>query len=466
MLKEITKATINELSITPEEIDKVKDELGTESVGMAVLTIKRRILSGETPMKVTILSGYDRTEAVKAAHLKVREAGGLDKMKVVHLKEILKCLVPGTSKMRKAELVAALNDILTQETYTEEPVKLESVKWDMSDNGWEQTYKTLCSRVLQIVLSGGDTYTSQIVEFVAQVGSDWLKQYAPQTIRTKGSKWRSMFKSETLRQMPQISFNGRCFESDDESIARRINMAYSLIYSGLKGLYTAEYQVKKAKYERDVQIKQSNQTLVQWDSLHKLLRAGDEILRNPQAKKKCYRDAVLWLCLMTGRRVNEVLSSVSEYRSHPTNPRVMYFKGQSKGHDIDQVLEIPVLCDSHLIIQMLDKLQKWGKMMSPKPGQTLENHRNDIHNRHSKELSKRVKDLLPGNHKVHDLRKIYAAVCVRFIRDSEATVSEASYVASICGHGSIDPETGLYLPCSNVAAVYSQYKVTGYPLTN
>jgi len=125
-----------------------------------------------------------------------------------------------------------------------------------------------------------------------------------------------------------------------------------------------------------------------------------------------------------------------------------------------------VLCDSHLILAMLDKLQKWGKMMSPKPGQTLENHRNDIHNRHSKELSKRVKDLLPGNHKVHDLRKIYAAVCVRFIRDSEATVSEASYVASICGHGSIDPETGLYLPCSNVAAVYSQYKVTGYPLTN
>lgn len=146
------------------------------------------------------------------------------------------------------------------------------------------------------------------------------------------------------------------------------------------------------------------------------------------------------LCLMTGRRMTEILKT-AKFTNSRNSQKVMYFKGQLKTKDENMKYEIYVLnnmrdkCKSAL--KKLRSMVDTKKMSNYEVSRRYENTVNSTCRRlFSSYIGKRDIDYCTA----HTLRNIYAIYCLENYKKDPAQ-STNSFLSEILGHGVEDNET-------------------------
>jgi hypothetical protein len=165
-------------------------------------------------------------------------------------------------------------------------------------------------------------------------------------------------------------------------------------------------------------------------NVHGYLLKCEQLITKPTS----YYDVILGLSALTGRRVAEIACTAEiTVLSHD---RIL-FKGQLKTKTRGDLppYEIPVLCDSALIVKALAMLRE----KQPE----LIGCSELFHNRSSKALSIRVKrhfEMFFPEPKAKDLRSIYGELSYALLDDS--SIAKMRYMSDILGHGVNDNLTG------------------------
>lgn len=152
-------------------------------------------------------------------------------------------------------------------------------------------------------------------------------------------------------------------------------------------------------------------------------------------RSRTYIEQIIGLAALTGRRVAEIATS-AEFKF--ISPRRILFSGQLKTRDREGVTsyEIPVLCDSAIVIEGLKRLR------FERP--YLINQARLFHDRCSKDLNKKTSQLYRQLYKEElkpkDLRSIYAEICYK-LHNTNPLVSRALYYAQVLGHAELDVVT-------------------------
>lgn len=149
-----------------------------------------------------------------------------------------------------------------------------------------------------------------------------------------------------------------------------------------------------------------------------------------------YRDVVIALALLTGRRMVEILAT-GRFELSDT-PDHLLFSGQAKTRgstagNATEVFDIPVLASPELILKAIWYLEEGGYR--------LENTK-DVNVKYSKPLSRQMvkwSELAEIEMEFKSLRALYAAVSYKRLGDTGK--DDNTYYSEILGHGKLDITT-------------------------
>lgn len=171
------------------------------------------------------------------------------------------------------------------------------------------------------------------------------------------------------------------------------------------------------------------------------LRHIDEMIQIATAllSENSYLKQVIGLCVLTGRRSAEI-GCTAHFEAIENDPFKIMFTGQlkTKGRGELAAFEIPVLCESHKIIEALNAL----RLKKPQ----YVNNPEKFHKSLSKDLGINAKKAFnfvtdDSSITVKDLRSIYAEINY-FLADNR-TIAKSKFMSMILGHDENDNETGL-----------------------
>lgn len=146
------------------------------------------------------------------------------------------------------------------------------------------------------------------------------------------------------------------------------------------------------------------------------------------------------LCLMTGRRMTEILKT-AKFTNSKNSQKVMYFKGQLKTEDQNLKYEI------YALKSMRDKckaaLKKLRSMIDTKNMTNFEvsrKYENVVNSACRRLFSRNVGRMDLDFCTAHTLRNIYALYCLENYK-TDVAQKPNSFLSQILGHGSDDVET-------------------------
>ena len=189
-----------------------------------------------------------------------------------------------------------------------------------------------------------------------------------------------------------------------------------------------EYATIKAESRQ--QVYSDNTNLRPISDIDEILIKGEDLVDS-----NSYTAIAVGLCLLTGRRLTEVLLTAV---MTPINDDVVLFSGQlkTKGSENAQIepYEIPVLTGSNLVCDALNRLRQLKNFSELTPKQ--------VHSRCNKSCNEQVhRHFLPLIPKccVKDLRAVYSTLC--YEQFCSPNISETAYCAKILGHSELDLTT-------------------------
>jgi hypothetical protein len=202
-----------------------------------------------------------------------------------------------------------------------------------------------------------------------------------------------------------------------------------------KSLWTKRKETK-AKH-----LKEKQKSVVILKDPQALVNIATNLLgsaQNKLANRGRFRDLMVALALLTGRRSIEIakVGSIYDDPSQCSSQELM-FTGQAKAKREVAPYKIPVLGDKFLA------LKAWKQLRELKPKwATTEN--SAITRGINKSINEAAKDAFEDIAKTFkDLRAMYAAICYdRFAKNGAMTVS--AYASSILGHWEDDNTVGLH----------------------
>lgn len=195
------------------------------------------------------------------------------------------------------------------------------------------------------------------------------------------------------------------------------------------------FRLSKEEY-KGLKIHQKEQIFDDNTNLRPIYNYDQIILKSESLlDSSAYTAVACGLCLLTGRRLTEILKTAKFEFDDQNN---IVFSGQLKTKESDNAqlnpYKIPVLSDPNLIISGLNNLRnlKDFSNLSTK----------EVHSRCNKSCNEAVKRHYKGlieNVSVKDLRSIYATIT--YVLFCPPTISETAYHARILGHSELDLST-------------------------
>lgn len=197
-----------------------------------------------------------------------------------------------------------------------------------------------------------------------------------------------------------------------------------------KGFTLTAEQSGDFKKHAAEQVASEHRNLRPVKNIDRYILKCEDLVKNSNS----HYDLLLGLSGLTGRRVAE-LACTAEFTY--VSDSVILFNGQLKTKTRGDLppYTIPVLCDSELVINGLNKYRQ----LQP----DLFNNPEKFHDRTSKALSIRVKKHFSeffAEPKAKDLRSIYGEIAYSLLEDM--SISKSRYMSDILGHGVNDNLTG------------------------
>ena len=186
-----------------------------------------------------------------------------------------------------------------------------------------------------------------------------------------------------------------------------------------------ESKAIKNQYERKL-LKQSKKR-VQIRNVEKMIQISLSLLDSSK-----YSDIVSALCLLTGRRMTEILKTAKLTNSR-NSQKVAYFKGQLKTKNTNAKYQIYMLENSRDLCKVaLKKVRKMVDASTLSNNETARKFETTINAScrlwFSSFIGKKDIDFCT----CHDLRNIYALYCCEHYKSDEQT--DSSFIAEILGH--------------------------------
>jgi hypothetical protein len=276
-----------------------------------------------------------------------------------------------------------------------------------------------------------------------------------QSMKTKFSQYRSYLQNHYYQYNPVLNAAIKNIDLltkqgntiDKSTLLTATNFSFSLTelkkyYSQyltiLNYLKIEDFETRKIKEDYNAIVKTRRSNLNYILDVDGYIRKAVDLLQVDS-----FIDNILGLAALTGRRVAEIACTAQlDY----INEFAVSFKGQLKTKDVanDVFIEIPVLVDSHLIINSLSRIQS-------RYGQYL-NNPTKFHNNCSSALSKKshqFESFVEGKVTPKDLRAIYAAIAFNKHCNNDR-MDDTVYYSNILGHDEKDTDTCLS---------YTKYKI-------
>lgn len=187
----------------------------------------------------------------------------------------------------------------------------------------------------------------------------------------------------------------------------------------------SEQNALKSKYERKLVAQSKSRKPVR--NADKMVKIALQLLNSEK-----YSDIVIALCLLTGRRMTEILKT-AKFTNSKNSQKCLYFRGQLKTTNTRLKYEIYTLADSRDLckdaLKRLRSILDTGNMSNTDVARKYETTINaTCHKYFSSFIGQKDIDRCS----CHDLRNIYALLCSREHRPIEQT--ESSFIAQILGH--------------------------------
>ena len=187
----------------------------------------------------------------------------------------------------------------------------------------------------------------------------------------------------------------------------------------------SELKTIKSKYERKL-LKQSKKR-IQVRNVEKMIQIAIKLLDSSK-----YSDIVSALCLLTGRRMTEILKT-AKFTNSRNSQKVVYFKGQLKTKNANTKYQIYTLENSRDLCKVaLKKVRQMIDTSTLSNNETARKYETTINAScrlwFSSFIGKKDIDFCS----CHDLRNIYALYCCEHYKSEEQT--DSSFIAEILGH--------------------------------
>ena len=193
-----------------------------------------------------------------------------------------------------------------------------------------------------------------------------------------------------------------------------------------------------------LKVKNSVQNKIQRDYDRKLSKAQKKLIKIKDIDKmistavllldsESVAEIVTGLCLLTGRRMTEILKT-AKFRNSKNSKKVMFFEGQLKT-DNSERYEIFVLDNSK--DKCKTALKRLRSLVNVKNMSNLE-----VSRKYETSVNAKVNAYFQSNIgkcSAHDLRKVYATYCSEHFKDKSQTVN--SFLSQILGHSADDIKT-------------------------
>jgi integrase len=184
----------------------------------------------------------------------------------------------------------------------------------------------------------------------------------------------------------------------------------------------------KIQRDYDKKLSKTQKKLSKVKNIDKMLNLAVELLDSESVS-----EIVSGLCLLTGRRMTEILKT-AKFKNSRNSKKVMLFEGQLKTEE-QRTYEIYVLRDSKKeckkALKRLRLLVNTKKMSNYEVSRKYETSVNAKVNAYFQSYI--------GKCSAHDLRKVYATYCSEHFKEKSQTVN--SFLSQILGHGSDDIKT-------------------------
>ena len=199
---------------------------------------------------------------------------------------------------------------------------------------------------------------------------------------------------------------------------------FSSTINALK-ILKSEIKTIKSRYERKL-LKQSKKR-TQVRNVEKMIQIALKLLDSSK-----YSDIVSALCLLTGRRMTEILKT-AKFTNSRNSQKVMNFKGQLKTKDTKLKYQIYAIENSRdLCKAALKKLREMVDTTALSNDETARKYEATINANCRKLFSSFIGKRDIDFCTCHDLRNIYALYCCEHYKSEEQT--DSSFIAEILGH--------------------------------
>lgn len=181
----------------------------------------------------------------------------------------------------------------------------------------------------------------------------------------------------------------------------------------------------KSKYERKLTTQSRNRKPVK--NAEYMVKIALQLLNSEK-----YSDIVIALCLLTGRRMTEILKT-AKFTNSKNSQKCLFFRGQLKTTNKNLKYEIYTLGNSRdLCKAALKRLRVMLDVSNMSNNEVARKYETTINAACRKYFSSFIGKKDIDFCSCHDLRNIYALLCSREFRPIEQT--ESSFIAQVLGH--------------------------------
>ena len=198
----------------------------------------------------------------------------------------------------------------------------------------------------------------------------------------------------------------------------------------LQGLRLPKADMDKLNSQKAAKVHQGGKNLVKIPADSMILDCRD-VFQHPESKRAL---RVIALACLTGRRMVELLLTLKLDRpkfEHNTNEAYWaHASGLAKCRGVKHSIDIPLFLKRGEVERHLREVRA---LFEPPPaGLTLSEQKTWINKKYSKEISRAMSRYCPSIKTIHNFRKFYAAVAVKYFMENDS--SEVRLASDYLGH--------------------------------
>tara|TARA_R110001592_G_scaffold110772_1_gene307410 strand:- start:1511 stop:2323 length:813 start_codon:yes stop_codon:yes gene_type:complete len=219
--------------------------------------------------------------------------------------------------------------------------------------------------------------------------------------------------------------------------ATSVRRYLTLYRKALKDFKSVDYKDIRLddKSQRKIEVAQSkkvaktNKKLLRIRRYERLISDAIELLDSDKVS-----EITCALCLLTGRRMSEILKT-AKFTNSRNSQKVVMFKGQLKTRDQNSKYEIYTLGNSRdKCKKALKRLRQIANTKNLSPEQVNSKYKSTVNYKVTPLFGKYI-----GTASAHDLRKVYITIASKLYKDDSQ--SDNSFYSQILGHNSEDLST-------------------------